>query len=93
MERERRDNISDEALKASPKTSESKFSRFSWVVAVLLAILLGGVGLFYVTWNQAKQAPTVPIAQILTALYCSQKQGLGYLPSQSPYNANLRHKF
>jgi hypothetical protein len=47
----------DDALQESPKTAESQFLRFTWVAVVLLAVVLGGLGLFYATCDKAKQEP------------------------------------
>ena len=47
----------DEALSESPKTAESHFLKFTWVAAVLLALILGGVGLSYMTCRKRTQEP------------------------------------
>jgi hypothetical protein len=47
----------DEALRESPRTAESQFLKFTWVAVVLLAIILGGVGLFYMTCRKRTQEP------------------------------------
>jgi len=46
-----------EALKESPKVSESQFLKFTWVAVVLLAIILAGVGLAYMTCRKGTQEP------------------------------------
>jgi hypothetical protein len=45
----------NQALVESPKTAESRFLKFSWIVIAVLAIVLGAFGLSYVTCGKAKQ--------------------------------------
>ena len=60
----------DEALKESPKTGESPFLKFTWVAVVLLAIILGGVGLSYMILAQLnlelRKQPTWGQMQLFT---------------------------
>ena len=39
----------DQALKERPNTGESKVLKFTWVIAVILAIILGAVALLHKT--------------------------------------------
>ena len=43
------------ALRQSPKTTESQALKFTWVGVALLVVLLGGVALLYIICGKAKQ--------------------------------------
>jgi len=61
-----------EALKESPKASASQFLKFTWVAVVLLAIILAGVGLAYMTCRKGTQEPfREPAAGIESSLRAS----------------------
>jgi hypothetical protein len=47
------------ALSENPKTSESRFLKFSWIVILMLAMVLAGAGVTYVTCGRARQGHEV----------------------------------
>ena len=53
----------EQALKESSNTAESKFLKFTWVIAVILAIILGTVALLYKTCGKTQMPFQEPTAK------------------------------
>ena len=61
MEKKVRDPAN--ALSVNPKTAESKFLKFSWLIVVALAVLLGLLGYFLLQRRSERQPAREPVGR------------------------------